>query len=80
MLLSLRLVKVDIGFRVVHLNELVTHNCVAVVLIACEPGTIRLAPMVPLGGALPTALTGVNADDFLHLQEGDMTGKLRQWL
>lgn len=77
MLLCLSLGKVDVGLRVVHLDELVTHIGVAVVLVAREPGTIRLASMVPLGGLLPAALPRVDADDFLVLPEGDMTGKPR---
>lgn len=62
------------------MDELVTHIGVAVVLIACEPGTIRLPSMVPLGGSLPAALPRVDSDDFLVLVEGDLTGKPRQWL
>lgn len=77
MLLCLRLGKVDVGLRVVHLDELVTHIGVAVVLVAREPGTIRLASMVSLGSLLPAALPRVDADDFLVLPEGDMTGKPR---
>lgn len=40
MLLRLRLVKVDVGLTVVHLDELVPHSGVAVVLVAREPGAI----------------------------------------
>lgn len=76
----LRLVKVDVGLRVDRFDELVTHSGVAVVLVAREPGTIRLASVVSLGGSLPAALSRVDSDDFLVFLEGDMTGKPRQCL
>lgn len=78
MLLRLRLGKMDVG--VFHLDELVTHCGVAVVLVAREPRTIVLTAMVTLGGSFPAAVPRVDTDDFLVLLEGDVTGNPRQGL
>ncbi len=80
MLLCLRLGKVDVGLIVVHLDEFVTHSSVAVVLVAREPGAIRLPSEMTFGVSLPAALPRVDTDDFLVLLEGDMTGMPRQRL
>lgn len=80
MFLDLRLGKVDVGFSVVYVDELVPHGGVTVVLVACEPGALQLASRAVLCGMLPAALSRVDADDLLVLLEGDMAGQPRERL
>lgn len=74
MFLCIRLVKVDVGLRVVHVDESVAHGRVSVVLISREPVAVRRAPEValraPLCALFPAALPGVDPNYFLIL-EGD---------
>lgn len=72
MFVGLALGEVDIGLRVVWLDELVANVGMAVVLIAGEPGVVQMVSWVVLLGVLPDALAWVDANNLLLLLKGDM--------